>query len=1148
MPISKSTRIRPGASGGRIALAAIVVCGIALLPDRGLPTRAVLRAENISAADGEFFEREVRPIFVRRCYECHSSTTKQKGGLVLDSRAGWERGGDRGPAVVPGRPDQSLVLKVVSYEDPDLQMPPREKLSAREIETLVRWIERGAPDPREADAPLASTSEIDIASRRAAHWAWQPMVARSLPPVKDSEWPRDRVDAWILARLEASGVAPAEPAAPETWLRRATFDLIGLPPTAEEVTEFLASDPSDRRERAVERLLASPHFGEKWAQHWLDLVRYAESRGHEGDYTIPAAHHYRDYVIRAFNRDVPYDVLLTEHVAGDLVEPPRLDPVTGANESVQGTGFWYLGEACHSPVDIRGDESDRVANQIDVFSKSFLAFTVGCARCHDHKFDAISTADYYALAGYLQSSSFHLRDVADPRAQSRSADALAALREREGRRLVREFAAELDTRAVDIPKYLLAARSAAAEPADSTRVAEAGDLDPERLGAWKDALAAARSDLADPLYPFASLPAGSDSPASIAAHLESVRDRWSARANEDAQRASEQKVVRTMTKGERNYVRTERPAESTDVVVDYARRGTDPWITVGHRFGEGPMRAGWIVFGDGEDPVREVNASAAARDDGLSERLSGMLRTKTFEVTSDTLWYEYKGEADVFLAVDSHRMVSGPLHGVVRQKLKPSSEYRWHAHNVREYIGHRVHVEFTPTRSFALREIRFSATAPQSVFGTNDRIARLAALAPQNVEEFAAHYGALFRTVIDDLAADRIRAREDAGASEIVNWLLARRPLLAPAPNTPAFTKARQAFIDSRRRIEKTIPAPLRVLTMLDGTGENERVHIRGSHRSLGTEVQRRTLAALGGDSASSVPVGSGRLELARSLASPENPLVARVFVNRVWHHLFGRGIVPSVDDFGVMGQAPTHPELLDDLALSFIHDGWSLKRLLRRLVLSRTYSMSSRVDGRAAEVDPKNELLHRMPIRRLTGEAIRDALLQIAGRLDRTPFGPSVMVHITPFMRGNRSPSESGPVDSNGRRSIYIRVLRNHLSHFLLAFDKPIPFTTIGRRTVSNSPAQPLILLNDPLVHALVEQWAKRLVDEAPDSPIADAVERAHRDAFGRRATSDDVAMAVAYFESIAAGAKRTRDVPDSAWAEYCHVLINTKEFIFLR
>ncbi|MFP6900338.1 MAG: DUF1549 domain-containing protein, partial [Opitutales bacterium] len=364
--------------------------------------------ETFSTEDLAFFESKVRPLLAKRCYKCHSHKAKKlKGDLYLDSRKGALHGGDNGPALHPGDLSRSLLVQAIRYRNADLQMPPKTKLSAREIETLERWVSIGAPWPDEPEPTGGQAEkEFDLAGRKASHWSWKPVKLPTLPAVKDNDWGKLPIDRFILAGLEQVGLSPAKPADPRTLLRRITFDLRGMPPSPQEVQAFVEDNSPDAYEKVVDRLLDSPQYGEKWARHWMDLFRYAESRGHEFDYDTPNAFRYRDYLIRAINADLPYDQFVTEHVAGDLLEKPRLHPETGANESVLATGFWFLGEWIHSPVDTRQDEADRFDNMLGVFSKGFLGLTVACARCHDHKFDAISTKDFYALQGYLQSSGY----------------------------------------------------------------------------------------------------------------------------------------------------------------------------------------------------------------------------------------------------------------------------------------------------------------------------------------------------------------------------------------------------------------------------------------------------------------------------------------------------------------------------------------------------------------------------------------------------------------------------------------------------------------------------------------------------------------------------------------------------------------------
>ncbi len=1078
----------------------------------------------------EFFENHIRPLLVQNCYKCHSQKAgKAKGELQLDTRAGLLKGGEVGPAIVPGNPRDSLLIRAVSHGDTDLQMPPKTKLPQEAIDKLAQWIAMGAPDPRDGDtADISDKHELDLAQLTAGHWAWQPVRRDVRPPkvepVAGADWVDTAVDRFILAKLQGAGLTPSAPASRRTLVRRLHFDLIGLPPTPAEVEAYVNDTTPNAHAQLVERLLASPHFGERWGQHWLDLMRFSETRGHEGDYPIPEAYRYRNYVVRAFNADVPYDEFVVEHIAGDMVERPRIDPATRCNESAQGTGFWHLGEATHSPVDIRGDECDRVHNQIDVYSKAFLGLTMGCARCHDHKFDAILAKDYYAFAGFLQSSGFHMKDVSDPEAQDSAHARLAKLRAGSTPGLLREFAANVETKVSRLAEYLPAAAKIVR---NNSKGEEANNLQPEKLAAWVAYLDKARVNTADPLRSVAAVALGQERADALAA-MQKL----------EADTVAQTKSIRiniTVEEGERNYVKSQRDWVADDRVADYRReQGSEEWFTGGKQFGAGPMPVGSPVFGAAASrPVSEFNEHGAARTDGLSPRFTGLLRTRTFGVNGDTLWYRYKGRADVFLAVDSHRQVSGPLHGVVRQKLdSKGGGWKWFGHKLSDYIGHRVHVEFTPRGAFALERVQFGGGEPPVVRSVNSRLAKLLT----SDADLANGLAKLLTSAANDCAD----GRADRETAELLNWVIRHDDLLEKSAD---LGQAFAAYRKTKSDIERTIPSAVWALSLLDGNGEDEPVLVRGNHLTPKLErVPRMLLKALGNSGLTNL--GSGRMALAKRMIDPGNPFVSRVAVNRIWHHLFGRGIVETVDNFGVAGQAPTHPELLDYLASQIMNRGWSVKDLIRQVVLSQTYRQSSKPNLAGTKMDPNNHLLHRMPIRRLQAEVIRDQLLVISGRIDRQQFGRGPKVHITPFMRSNRSPSGSGPMDGAGRRSIYVEVRRNHLESMLMAFDKPTPFTTMGRRTVSNSPAQPLIMLNNEFVHQQAALWADTLLKTA-NANAGELVSLAYRQAFGREPEPWESGVAVEFLE-------QQQKLVDSdslkqPLADLCHTLFNVKEFIFV-
>ncbi len=930
--------------------------------------------------DVEFFEAKVRPVLAENCFKCHAGA-KRKAGLSLESRDGLLKGGDNGPAIVPGAPEKSLLLRAVGYEDPDLRMPPRGKLPAEVLADLAEWVKRGAPWPAAAAGPAAvKVKEFDL-RERARHWSLRPLTHPAPPAVKNAAWPTSPIDYFILAKLEEKGLAPAAPADRRTLIRRVTFDLTGLPPTPAEIDAFLRDDSPGAFAKVVDRLLASPQYGERWARHWLDLVRFAETFGHEFDPEIPEAWRYRDYVIRALNADLPYDRFVTEHIAGDLLPAPRRHSEEKFNESVLATGFWWLGEAKHSPVDSRADQADRIDNQIDVFGKTFLGLTLACARCHDHKFDAVPTRDYYALAGYLQSSRQDRAFLDDPATR---APALRRMR--------------------DTVRQIQALVPDAAKPA-----APAFDAGPGT------------------------------------------------------------------------------------VFADFARGDWSKWFTTGEAFGDGPTRRGDVVVQPGASPPVRAVPPGLAHSGAIATTLQGTLRSPTFTIASKRIHYLVAGrQARVRLILNGLQLIQDPIYGGLAFGVD-NEALHWRTQDVSMWVGQRAYIE---------------------------------------VLDDGPGYAALAAVVFGDGPPPALRL-----------------PPAAPLTFDADAQKRVQALVGELRQVEAGLPPPRRGLATADGSPVDERVFIRGNPKTLGEAVPRHFLTVFGGDTVAAPGQGSGRLALARQMTDPaRTPILPRVIVNRLWKHHFVEGIVRSPDDFGVLGQPPTHPELLDFLASTFVREGWSLKEMHRRLVLSSTYRMASRAERAADEVDPDNKLVHRMPIRRLEAEAIRDAMLAVSGRLDRAAFGPSVPPYLTPFMVGRGRPRVSGPLDGAGRRSLYVNVRRNFLTPMFLAFDYPTPFSTRGRRGVSNVPAQALTMMNNPLVVQQAERWAKRVL-ATPGTP-RQRLDRMYEEALGRLPSDAEAADALAFVATEATEARETREARNGearAWADLAHVLFNVKEFIFV-
>ncbi len=790
-----------------------------------------LSADEISDADLKFFESKIRPVLVKECYKCHSiEAKKSQGGFRLDTRKSLRDGGESGPAIVPGKPEESLLIEALRHES--FEMPPSGRLDDAIIEDFVVWIQRGAPDPRRGK------SRSDQSTDSALHWSFQAPVRPSIPQVQNDAWPRTDLDYFILQKQEAAGVRPVDDAHRRVWIRRVTFDLIGLPPTPSEVETFLYDESPQAYEKVVDRLLDSPHFGERWGRHWLDVARYGESTGHKRNFTFPHAWRFRDYVIHSFNVDKPYDQFIREQIAGDLLPAENWQQ---RDEQNLGTGFLAIG-----PKDlIMGSDSqywaDVVDDQIDATCQTFLGLTVSCARCHDHKFDPIPTKDYYALAGIFHS--------------------------------------------------------------------------------------------AETLY------------------------------------------------------------------------GTNP--------------------GSGAGSNAHPSELYALGENGAEQN--------------------------------------------------------------------RIYLEFQEKLNSLVKPIQQAENALKKARDSKEPVDNIPEL-EQNVKKVHQQ----------------------------------RKELLDASPPRPDFAMAMR---------EKEKPT-------------NAHVLIAGDAKSKGDLVPRGFLSLVKlSDTPTIDEDNSGRLALAEWLVAPENPLTARVMVNRIWQHLFGEGIVPSVNNFGATGKSPTHPELLDYLATQFVEDGWSIKRAIRRLVLSRTYRLASTHDDKNFAVEPDNVTLWRMRSRRLEGEIIRDSMLVVSGRFEPGP--PEHGSVVTDLGDGClvRQLDPEPLFQSQTFRSVYLPTCRFFVPEILEIFDGPSPSLVTGARAVTNVPSQTLYLLNNDFVVEQSQAAAQRLLKDGAGKQ--QRIDLLYQTAFNRRPTSSEFESAIEFIQNaqqtLSQRGQPNEKAVQTAWAAFCQAVFTSAEFRYI-
>jgi cytochrome c553 len=932
----------------------------------------------------EFFETHVRPVLAENCFRCHGAK-KQKSGLRLDSLAAMRKGGENGPVLVAGKPDESKLIQAICYDGP-LQMPPKGKLPSKAIEALTTWVRMGAPwpggsvatkskparwSPGDVHQGLWTSQEIETIRR--THWAYQTVKPPSLPAIKDRSWPLTPLDVFILAKLESTGLTPSPAADRRTLLRRATFDLIGLPPTAEEIASFERDPSPDAYAKAVDRLLASAHFGERWGRHWLDVARYADSKGYVyyGERRFPFSYTYRDWVIRALNEDLPYDQFILQQLAAEQL-PHGDDPT-----SLAALGFLTVGRR------FAGIVHDILDDRIDVVMRGLQGVTTSCARCHDHKFDPIPTGDYYSLYGVFAGS---LVEKQVPLTQPEPTPEYLA------------YKTEIEKREQAVAEY---------------RVRKHAEL------------------------------------------------------------------------------------------LQQLRSQTVEYLTTVLEVDKLPGGEVYVTMGPGE-----INPAIVRRWDRLLAESS-----------------------------KAHHLILAPWHAFAA--LSPK--------------------EFA-TKGPALADMFATNADPRNAI--NPLVARLfQGEAPTSMREVARRYGQLLLDIDRQwcaLVKDKDKGKTPTALPDADAEAL-RQILYAPGapPNLP-FLAGRlgeiEWFFDEPTRIELyklqekvdtfnvTSPAVTPHALIVEDAAEQKNPHVflRGNPDKLGPEVPRQFLEVLAARGRQPFRHGSGRLELARAIANKDNPLTARVMVNRIWQHHFGAGLVRTPSDFGLRSDPPTHPQLLDYMAWRFMEDGWSIKKLHRLIMLSRVYQQSSieepRHRQRYRELDADNRLLWKFNRQRLEWEALRDTLLAVSGRLEATMGGRPVDVIGKP---------------SCPRRTVYGFIDRMNLPGLMRTFDFPNPDLTSPRRFTTTVPQQALFLMNNPFLLEQCRRLARRT--DGITQP-AERIQQLYRLIFGRPATAEEQARGEEFLsDAQPAATTEGNESADSgksvltSWEQYIQVLLLSNEFVFM-
>jgi hypothetical protein len=1006
----------------------------------------------------EFFEKKIRPVLVQHCYECHNSLGTKKGNLALDYKDALLAGGDSGPVIVAGKPRESTLVWALRHEN-GYEMPSNApQLDEAVIKDFERWVDLGAPDPRlakpTAEELTSNRPWQEVRDARSRWWSFQPLRDHPIPEVTDKQWADNPIDRFVFERMQLEGLSPQPEALPEVLVRRVHLILTGLPPKPEVVTTFVADPSPQAYHQLVDTLLASQQFGERWARHWMDWFRYAETHGSEGDPPIPHVQQYRDYLIRAMNADVPYNQLLREHLAGDLLENPRTNNELGINESAIGPAHLRMVPHGFGVTDAYGEQITFTDNQIDVISKAMLGITVSCSRCHDHKFDPISQKDFYRFYGVMVSSrpSTVLIDSAEKLDTNKAA--LIAIKKDLRRALADHWLTEID----DLPSRLEA----------TTKQIEGFRNATHPLGIWtllKDSQPEEYRSRID----------------GFVAELQRTTDA-NAKAIANA----------------KFYVDLRDPANA------------DKWYTSGNGTAATVSPAGSFALHSSGD-----NAIAGIYPTGIyshliSDKHASVFSSSNFVATGNKTMVRVAGNhAQLRVPIRNYPLIHGGLHPVTAVDNAPTLGWRATQGKWGYWQGEQVHYELRTSRDiiprpggsdrswFGITEIFAGDQVPQSVG------ASLVALVndPTTIKDRNTLLEAYTDTLRRAVSHWQDGQMTDAEA-EFLDGFVRLELLTNQVDRLPT---PLQQMIKRYRELEQQIPIPKRAPGVLDAQLVDQPLLVRGNYKQEADPVERQFLEVF-----SNQPYGersSGRRELAKDIVGPANTLKSRVLMNRLWAYAFGRGIVASTDNLGRLGSKPTHPELLDHLALDFERGGWSIKCALRQMVTSRTFRSTSQASPATRDQDAQNLYLSYFTPRRLDAEAIYDSVNLLAG---------------------------------SGDRAVYLPVIRNRLDPFLSVFNAPVPTSTVSFRTNTNVPAQSLAMMNGDLVERAARGWSERVAGNhelvSPEDKIAAMILQAYA-----RSPSDEERRLLLPYVTAESGKE------DQGYFGIAHALLNSKEFVYV-